>query len=251
MNATERKRQIVELLRQRESVDVVSLSSLFGTSRVTIRNDLNALENKGILVRTRGGAILAENQTLVRLVSNTIHEHTLEKHRIAEIACRLIEPGMNVIIDSGSTTVHLADVIPDIPIAVVTNSMLVVQSLACRERIELVIAGGVLRRQSMSTIGAEACRCFGQIHADLLFFGASGFSLDQGITCSNLIEADVKKAMIRSACRTVLMIDSTKTEVSSFARICGWESVDVLITDRIEPRMKDSLMQKGVMVLTE
>ncbi len=252
MNAIKRKKQIMEMLMQRSSVDVVSLSQDLGTSKVTIRNDLDNLEKKGLLVRTRGGAILAESQDLVRLITNTLHECETEKRAIAKLAAKMIQPNMNIIIDSGSTTIHLAKEIVSIPLTVATNSMLVVQGLVGHDNLELLVAGGVVRQQSMATMGNDAKHCFEQIHADILFLGASGFSLTQGITCSNLIEADTKKSMIRSSAKVVLMVDSTKANISSLARICGWDSIDVMVTDnRLAPELRAAIEAKGVEVITD
>lgn len=250
MNSTERKRTILELLKTQESVEVGELTKLLNVSKVTIRTDLDNLEQKGLLVRTHGGAILAERQDLVRLISNTLYECTEQKQLIAKIASKLIQPGQNIIIDSGSTTVHLARYISHYSLTVATNSILVVQELMGADSVELLIAGGTLRRQSMSAIGNYARDCFRQIHADILFLGASGFSLEQGVSCTNLIEADTKQAMIDSASKVCLMVDSTKFGKDSLARICEWGSIDVLITDSIPDEARLKFEQMGVQVLT-
>ncbi|MFA6841350.1 MAG: DeoR/GlpR family DNA-binding transcription regulator [Sphaerochaetaceae bacterium] len=251
MNSTERKRTILEMLKAQESVQVGELTKILNVSKVTVRTDLDDLEQKGLLVRTHGGAILAERQDLVRLISNTIYECTEQKRQIAKIASGLVRPGQNIIIDSGSTTVHLARYISALPLTVATNSLLVIQELMSVDTIELLIAGGTLRRQSMSAIGNYTRECFKQIHADLLFLGASGFTLSGGVSCTNLIEADTKRAMIDSASKVCLMIDSTKFGKDSLARICDWSSIDILITDAIADDIRSSFEQMGVQVLTE
>ena len=250
MNAIERKRHIMELLDAKESIEVVDLTKLFSISKVTARTDLDDLESKGLLVRTHGGAVLAERHDLVRLISNTIHENSDKKRKICSIAARLIEPGQNVIIDSGSTTFHLAKLVADRPVTVVTNSAMVVQELMGAEQVELIVAGGILRRPSMAFMGAYARHSFEQIHADILFLGASGVSLQHGITCTNLIEADTKQAMIRSASKVCLLVDSTKFGKVSLASICGWDSIDMLVTDEIDPDTRNRLEAQGVQVVT-
>lgn len=251
MNSTERKRTILEMLKAQESVQVGELTKILNVSKVTVRTDLDDLEQKGLLVRTHGGAILAERQDLVRLISDTIYEWTEQKKMIAKIASKLVHPGQNIIIDSGSTTVHLARFINTLPLTVATNSLLVIQELMGVENIELLIAGGTLRRQSMSAIGNYARDCFRQIHADVLFLGASGFSLNGGVSCTNLIEADTKRAMIDSASKVCLMVDSTKFGKDSLARICDWGSIDLLITDSMAEDARSTFEQMGVHVLTE
>lgn len=250
MNSTERKRTILEMLKAQESVQVGELTKVLDVSKVTVRTDLDDLEQKGLLVRTHGGAILAERQDLVRLISNTIYEWTEQKKMIAKIASGLVQPGQNIIIDSGSTTVHLARYITNLSLTVATNSLLVIQELMSVESIELLIAGGTLRRQSMSAIGNNTRDCFRQIHADILFLGASGFSLSGGVSCTNLIEADTKRAMIDSASKVCLMVDSTKFGRDSLARICDWGSIDILVTDTIDADARVAFEQTGVQVLT-
>jgi DeoR/GlpR family transcriptional regulator of sugar metabolism len=119
------------------------------------------------------------------------------------------------------------------------------------EQVELIIAGGVLRRQSMSFMGAYARHSFEQIHADILFLGAAGVSIEHGITCTNLIEADTKHAMIRSVSKVCLLADSTKFGKVSLAKICDWDSVDILVTDEIAPGTRAQLEAQGVQVITE
>ncbi|HWR11142.1 MAG TPA: DeoR/GlpR family DNA-binding transcription regulator [Rectinemataceae bacterium] len=251
MNSIERKRRIMELLDAKESIEVVELARLFSISKVTARNDLDDLESKGLLVRTHGGAMLAEKHDFVRLIRNTINENSDKKKKICALASRLVEPSQSIIIDSGSTTVHLAHHIVDRAVTVITNSALVIQELMGAEQVELMISGGVLRRPSMSFIGAHARHSFEQIHADILFLGAAGVSLEHGITCTNLIEADTKQAMIRGVSKVCLLADSTKFGKVSLAKICGWDSVDMLITDEIDPAMRAALEAQGVQVMTE
>ena len=248
MNAFERKRRIMEMLDRKESVEVVELTKLFAISKVTARNDLDDLEAKGLLVRTHGGAVPAEKRDLVRLVSNTLNENSDRKRKICEAAARMVEPGQNIIIDSGSTTVHLAPLVAELPITVITNSVLVVQELMSAEQIQLIVAGGLLRRPSMALMGVHARHSFEEIRADLLFLGASGVTMDQGITCNNIIEADTKKAMIRSVTKVCLLIDSSKFGKVSLAKICDWDAIDILITDAIDAATRSSLEAHGVQV---
>ncbi len=251
MNATERKRRVIELLDERESVQVADLTELFSISKVTARNDLDDLEAKGLLVRTHGGAMAAEKHEFVRLISNTINENRDRKRRICDLAARFITPGQNIIIDSGSTTFHLSRLVAGKPITVITNSVLVIQELMGASAVELIAAGGVLRRQSMSFMGAYARHSFEQVRADILFLGAAGFGLEQGVTCTNLIEADTKQAMIRSASKVCLLADSSKLGKAALAKVCDWDSIDILVTDSIPRDIGDSLTALGVQVVTE
>lgn len=249
MNAFERKRQIMDILDKKESVEVIELTKLFAISKVTARNDLDDLEAKGLLVRTHGGAVPAEKRELVRLISNTLNENSDRKRRICLAAVKLVEVGQNVMIDSGSTTVHLASLIANLPITVITNSVLIIQQLMSVENIQLIVAGGLLRRPSMALMGVHARHILEEVRADILFLGASSVTLDHGITCNNLIEADTKRAMIRSAAKVCLLVDSTKFDKVSLAKICDWDSIDILITDAIDPVWHEKLAKQGVHVV--
>lgn len=246
MNAVQRKIKILDVLREQGSVEVEQLTDLFGVSKVTVRGDLDDMERRGLLIRTHGGAMLPENRDLVRLLANTLQEHREEKYAICRRALQFIEPGMSIIIDAGSTTVHLAKMISTMPLTVITNSVLVLQELMNCETVELLVAGGILRKPSLSFMGSFASSVFDQIHADILFLGISGFSIKKGMTCTNLVEAETKKHMIHSASKVVLLADSSKLEKMFIAQVCGWDSVDYLVTDALAEDLKKELDTFGV-----
>jgi DeoR/GlpR family transcriptional regulator of sugar metabolism len=212
MNSIERKLEILEILKHRETVEVSELTKLFEVSKVTIRGDLDDLERKGMLIRTHGGAMLPENLALVRRLSHTMEEQKEEKIAICRGALDLIKDGMSIIIDSGSTTVHLARMVADRQISVLTNSVPVIQELMNSPSVELFVSGGVLRKPSMSLMGAGASFMLDQIHGDILFLGAAGFSIKQGITGTNIIEAETKRQMIKNASAVCLLADSSKQD---------------------------------------
>ncbi len=250
MNATERKRIIMDMMKSNDSVDVIHLSNHLSVSKVTIRKDLDELAQKGLVVRTHGGAVVAENHDLVRLVSNTLAENTADKKAVCKEALQFALTGKSIIIDSGSTTVHLAPLVAKRQLTVITNSILVINELADAESVELLIAGGLLRRPSLAAIGSPTRAYFSQIHADVLFLGASAFSLEGGVSCTNLIEADTKQAMIKSAGKVCLLADSSKFGNVSLAKVCDWSAIDVLITNSLPPEACQELASKGVTVLT-
>ena len=148
MNPAARKKEIISLLEQAGSVQVADLARTLKVSKVTIRSDLDEMGQRGLLVRTHGGAITAERQGSSRFVSVTINEYADEKKAIAKIAASLVKGGQSIIIDNGSTTVHVAPFVSELPITVMTSSLLVVQQLMHAEKVDLLMAGGILRRPS-------------------------------------------------------------------------------------------------------
>ena len=248
MNVNERRDQIIRILTSEEYVTVEALSRTLDVSKMTIRTDLDSLEKKGLLMRTHGGATLTEKKAMSRMISKTINEFRPQKSMIARTASSFIEEGSTIIIDSGSTTVHLTRFLGDKHLTVVTGSIPVIADLSSNEELEIVVLGGMLRRASMASIGYFARGQLEKIHADILFLGASGYTED-GLYCSNVIEAETKLAMMDCSGKIVLLADSSKEGRTAFANVSGWDKVDVFITDSISPEMKVKLEDKGVEVV--
>lgn len=248
MNGYERKIEIMKLLENNAKVNINRLAEALQVTKVTIRSDLDSLETRGLLLRTHGGAVLPENYHLVRRITHTLHERRKEKEAIARIAVSLIEPGSTVLIDSGSTTAFLARLLTDMRLTVITNSVLVLQELAASETAELLVCGGALRKPDMALIGEIARSFYEQIHADIIFLGATGYCIEKGISCANLIEAETKKHMIKSAQQVCLLADSSKRGRVALAHICDWEDIDILVTDSLSSADQDVLAGYGVEV---
>lgn len=249
MNSNERQKIILQHLQEKDCVKVDELTKEFNVSKVTIRTDLDNLENKGLLVRTHGGAMAPEKQSYIRIISNTIKESTIEKDMVCKAASALITNGDTIILDNGSTTVHLAKYLKDRSITVATASLLAMNQLMNDESIELIMLGGILRRYSMGAIGPIVKTCLQQFHAKWLFMGASGISPSYGISCTNLIEAETKQAMIKSADLVCLLVDSSKLNRVSFAKVCFWDEIDYLIIDKIDDEAKAEIESHGVEVV--
>jgi DeoR/GlpR family transcriptional regulator of sugar metabolism len=250
MTAVERRKCILELLKGKGIVEVSQLTKQFAVSKVTLRSDLDDLAARGLLVRTHGGAVLPEEQQYVRLISDTINEYPQQKQHIAEKAATLLPPSASVIIDSGSTTVHIADYLKEKhPYLVVTNSLIVMEKLQGVQDMDILLAGGMFRREGMSFMGSYTCSCFDSLHADILFLGASGVSVKDGVTCGNLVEAETKRAMIKRSSIVVLMADSSKIGKTSLAHVCDWPAVDYFVTDSIPDEERGALEEAGVTVL--
>ena len=142
----ERRDEIIAFLSDKDYVTVEELAEKFSVSSVTIRSDLDALEQKGLLHRTHGGATSPEQKSIARLVTKTINEYKSEKEIIAEASSRFISRGDTVIIDSGSTTVHVTNFLSDKKVTMVTGSLLALERVLNDESVEVVVLGGSLRR---------------------------------------------------------------------------------------------------------
>lgn len=217
---------------------------------VTIRSDLEHLERRGIAVRTHGGALLPEREELVKPVSYTLQENADKKRTIAQLALGLIEPDSTVIIDAGSTTAIFSHLLHGRAITVITNSVPVIGELVADEDISLIVSGGAIRKPAKAMVGELTRWAYQSIHADVAFLGASGYSLERGISTASLLEADGKRAMMEAAGTVCLLADSTKFNKIQFARICDWDRIDCFITDSATEEFVRALAERSVRVIT-
>ncbi|WP_035887923.1 DeoR/GlpR family DNA-binding transcription regulator [Kosakonia radicincitans] len=236
MNSFERRNKIVELVNSQGSVLVIDLSNSFGISEVTIRADLRLLEEKGLVTRFHGGAAKPgatvldnENQEVVleeryRLASDP-------KKRIAQAAASMIEEGMTVILDSGSTTMLIAEALTKrTNITVITNSLPAAFALSENKDITLVVCGGTVRHKTHSMHGTIAERSLQGISADLMFVGADGIDATNGITTFNE-GYSISSVMAAAAHKVIAVVDASKFNRRGFNQVLPMEKIDVVITD--------------------
>ena len=248
MDITDRRKEIINILKDREYVTVEEFSKVLGVSTVTIRTDLSALESEGSLIRTHGGAMKSEKKSKQRFISNTMSENELEKKEIALKASSLIKDGSTIIIDSGSTTIHLAENLKDKKITVVTNNILAQDILKNEESVNLIVLGGTLRRASMVTIGPIANNSVKSMNVDIFFLGAAAYN-QEIISSYDVIEVELKKNMIHSADKVVLLADSSKYGKKAFSTISSWDLIDTFITDKIDNDFREKLEELVVEVI--
>lgn len=236
MNSFERRNKIVELVNTHGSVLVLDLSNTFDISEVTIRADLRLLEEKGLVTRFHGGAAKPGNSA----AENDNHEVLLEaryqlakdpKKRIAQTAAAMIEEGMTVILDSGSTTLLIAEaLVKRANITVITNNLPAAYILSDNKDITLVVCGGTVRHKTHSMHGTIAERSLQGISADLMFVGADGFDTTNGITTFNE-GYSISSVMAATAHRVVVVLDASKFNRRGFNQVIPMDKIDVIITD--------------------
>ncbi|WP_318365913.1 DeoR family transcriptional regulator [Enterobacter sp.] len=250
---SERREQIIQLLRQHGSVQVNDLSTLFGVSTVTIRNDLTFLEKQGIAVRAYGGALICEGGVSVAepSVEDKSSLNTAVKRNIAKVAADLITPGLRVILDSGTTTWEIARLMRHHQnVIVMTNGMNVANALLEAEGVELLMTGGHLRRQSLSFYGDQAEQSLQNYHFDLLFLGSDAFDVERGVSTHNEDEARINRRMCEVAERIIVVTDSSKFDRSSLHKIIDTQRIHMIITDEgIPADSLNSLRKSGIEVV--
>lgn len=233
MLSEERRRQILDILQADGRVLVGGLARHFKTSPLTIRKDLDVLHQKGRLERTHGGALQVSNGTVN---DQTLQEkerlHRQEKLRIASAAVKMIRSAQVIILDSGTTTTAIARACKHLSgLTIVTNATNIAAELAVTS-VEVILTGGVLRKNSFSLVGPLAEESLRKLSADLLFLAVDGFDVRYGLTTPNLLEAGVNRAMAEAALRTVVVCDSSKFGRRSLSLIMPTSSVHEVITDR-------------------
>lgn len=249
----QRRAQIADLVRERGSMRVSELAELFQVSEVTIRNDLVQLEKDGELVRDRGGAVpgVAPRQiTSLLAVEQRAHLQTEQKRRVARAAAALVKPGDTIIMDAGTTVVEMVPFLADItPLTVVTNALNVVLEVAAKTEARIILLGGTFNREASSSLGSITERMLGDLVVQKAFLGTQAFDLENGLTDTTLEIAEVKRAMIRAARRTVLLTDSTKLGRSGFIKVAPLTAMHTIICDEALPgEMRSALEQLGIEV---
>ncbi len=244
-NSYLRKQKIISELINNRSIEVNDLAQKLEVTPATIRNDLTNLEKRGLIIRTHGGAVLSEDETLARNFSNTIHEHTKEKEEIAKEAASLVKDGDTIIIDAGSTNAFLAKYLQNKNITVLTNSLPVVHALMNYTNIEIIMIGGVIRRASQSSIGNFGKAILESFNVDIYFMGATNFDIQKGISNSNIVEGQTKQLMLAASQKVCFIADSSKGNKSSMFKICNWNNIDMFITDNLSQDEKNILLTKN------
>lgn len=232
MYAPERHQQIVDTARAHGRVDVSGLARELSVTPETVRRDLTALERRGVLRRVHGGAIPVERLGLEPGVADREMRAVPEKERIARAALAELPDGGSIVLDAGTTTVRLAEMLPvDRQLAVVTHSIPVASILISRPNITLHLLGGIVRSRALAAVGEWTRSQIGEVFADVAFMGANGVSVERGLTTPDMAEANVKRELIHAARRTVLLADHSKFGREDFARIVPLSAVDTIITD--------------------
>jgi DeoR/GlpR family transcriptional regulator of sugar metabolism len=214
------------------STHVSELAQAFGVSEMTVRRDLRALATAGKLERVRGGAVNAGGEPAFEA---TVVERFDAKYRIGAAAAGLVEDGQTVMIDIGTTTLQAAHHLHGRPLTVVTSSLAVYEELMPDPAIELVLPGGVVRRNYRSLVGVLAEDSLRQLKADVLFLGTSGVDERLAVWDSTIVEVPIKRAMIAAAARVVLLADAVKFSESGVVRVCGAGAIDHIVTDASLP----------------
>nr|WP_187695072.1 DeoR/GlpR family DNA-binding transcription regulator [Thermosediminibacter litoriperuensis] len=228
--AEERRLKIADMIKNTKSITVSELARTFGVSESTIRRDLQFLEDQGYIQRTHGGAILQHSHYEPTYLEKESKE-AASKKEIGILSSKLVKDGDTILLDSGTTTLSIARNLKGKRITVVTNSPVIAMELFTDEDIEVILVGGIFRKETRALVGPIAEKNLKEFKVDKAFIGANGVALD-GITTPNIIEATTKRVMIEISSQPYIVADHTKFGISTFVRFANLSDIAAIITDR-------------------
>ena len=249
----ERQKLISELVRSQGVVKVADLRDRLDVSEITVRRDLETLEQKGVLERTHGGAIYSQRMRAEPLYTDKDRVHRREKQAIGRAAAALVEDGDTLLINSGSTTLQ---VIRHLRLSgrqgvkIVTSNMGAAAEVSDSD-LELIHIGGTFRRQSNSLVGPLAVMVLEQVNANRAFIGVDGISARYGLTTPVLQEAKIAQLMIdRTHGPAIVVADHSKLGVVANFVTAPVDRVDVLVTDEgFDEEYRAELEERGVKII--
>ena len=229
MLAERRHELILRALRADGTATVTALAESLWASEATIRRDLIQLDSEGQLRRVYGGAV--PNGDRDDPFVDVAEVRVAEKDAVARRCAELIQDGETVLLDIGTTAHRVARQLRGRDLTVVTSNLAVYEELADETSIQLVLLGGVLRREYRSVVGFLTEDNLRQVHADRLVLGTSGVRPHGQVMDTTVVEVPVKRAMIAASDQVILVADVGKFPGSGMSRVCGPEDLDVVVTN--------------------
>jgi DeoR/GlpR family transcriptional regulator of sugar metabolism len=241
----------MEALLERKEVTVAELSERLDVTGKTVREDLAKLEEKGLLVRVHGGAVLAQSDQLGILKSNVSDGiYQAEKAEIADTAQRLIETNDIIALDGGSTTLEIARRLDNRPLTVVTNDLYIINELTRKEQIRLVVPGGYRVRNMLT--GPEAVAYIRSLNIHKAFLSATGIHLQDGLSIYTGEFIEFKQALLRTAREAYAAADHRKFGRTALRTFAALGELKAIVTDRgLSPDTAEQYREAGIPIITE
>lgn len=244
-----RYNKILELLTKEKKIEVNELSRALGVSNVTIRKDLDALEEKGIIKRGHGYAVLASKDD----INGRLAYHYETKKLIAEKAAELIHDGDTVMIESGSCCAILADTIASekMDVTIVTNSAFIANYIRAKQNAKVILLGGAYQNDSQVMVGPIVAQCAKNFCVDQLFIGTDGYVPRLGFTNSDHLRAQAVRDMADQAEHIIVLTESEKFSQHGVVPLQLTDRIDTIITDQHIPKEIEILLsQENKKILT-
>nr|MBC7245609.1 DeoR/GlpR transcriptional regulator [Chloroflexota bacterium] len=233
---SERKQAMLLLIRERGRATVAELSERFGVSAATVRRDLDALEDEGLILRAHGGAFVAERALPEPPIIQRMKENEEAKRRIGRAAAELIQDGETIFLGSGTTTFEVArNLAGKKNLTVITNALNIINLLTDQPDVTVIVTGGLLRHSELSIIGHIAEQTLKELRANKVIMGMRAISIEDGLTSDYLPEIMTDRAIIRSAPEVILVADHSKLGKVSTVLVAPVTAVHKIVTDSAAP----------------
>ena len=243
-----RQAQILDLLTQNKKLKVTELSDVLNVSQVTIRKDLSALEDSGIIVREHGYAKLNESDD----INNRLAYHYDIKQKIAEKAVESIEDGETVMIESGSccalVALEIAKTKKDVTL--ITNSAFISDYIRKTGNVRIILLGGEYQEESQVMVGPITRKCAEGFFVDKLFVGTDGFTKETGFTGNDYMRSEAVKDMAKQASNVIIVTDSVKFQQKGVVSLLDTKKVSYVYTDSNIPEdAEEYLVENNIKVI--
>lgn len=245
MIAAQRRALILDYLRQHGAGSIVDIAGAIGTSRSSVRRDLDVLAGNGSILRSRGGAVFNDQHRTTfeppqRIGDKASHP---QKAAIGRAAAELLSPGQSVIFDSSSTVREAAHAVVERNMRLTTcsNDLATAQMLASASNLQVIVLGGTVRPDSMTLVGDPGLGFLDRLHVDVAFIGIHSLA-GARLSETSIEVAAMKRRMIDSAARVIVLTDSSKFAHPAFCDVCGLDRVDVIVSDEGLAADKQSLV---------
>ncbi|HHW47338.1 MAG TPA: DeoR/GlpR transcriptional regulator [Clostridiaceae bacterium] len=251
MHKAERQKNLIELLSENNIMTVSELAKLLNSSMMTIRRDLDYLEQKGIVKKMHGGALLIKREQEQPSFYERIEEYSEEKNRIGKAASEMINKGSIVFFDAGTTPLAVVRHIPDeTEFTAITTGLMTAIALCNKPKANVISIGGNIHSSSYSATNYHAIELIKKFNADIAFISTKAFSIPEGAFEAQIPLIEVKRAIVSVSKKVILLADHTKFESRSLCLSIPFEDIDTIITDdKVSPAIVKQLKERGKEVI--
>ena len=252
--AEERREKIYQYIKENTRANVSEMARIFSVTEVTIRRDLISLEkSKSNIIRTHGGAIIKAEKVVSNLTTlkSRMNIAKKEKKRIAQYIASRIEDNDSLFIDSGSSTIEVANcLLHHSNLLIVTTSLQVVQILSGINNNRVIVPEGEYNKETDYLLGTDAQVSMNKYHVDKAILSFTGAIPNSGFFSANQHETSIKQIMLKNSQQSIICLDSTKIDNYAFSFICPIEEVSLIVTDKgISSKALESFKEKGPEVI--
>ncbi len=246
----ERHLLILDQFQRKPFLSVAELAAALGVSPMTVRRDLRRLAEEGMVRLEHGGALLIDRHALEGVFGQRERIRTTAKEAIGRLAARMVRDGDVVGLDAGTTTLTIARALcSQGRVTAVTHSLPAIMELANRPNVEVMALGGLLQAHTLAFAGPTVIETLRGLRLHTLFLAATGFTVEDGMTCVSLYETDTKRALIEAARRVILVADHTKLGRVFLMRVASLDVVHEVVTDAGLPdEARHALEERGLLV---